>query len=264
MKITTVYCLFLCLVTWVTKPCSAEQLRHSRLRLLPCRAAQGYGMQFRRVRATCCPTQHCCMHRKISPAPQQSCRIPGFEHALRILREHIAAVDSVRDYDCVLLLRNRDSGSELRTVALSLKTRRYPLSIYAYYWAPPSSRHLERAYHHQRGDASLLQMDVRSALCRAVHELTLAESSTVTCAVAQTDGAAVNGKSCRLIEIQCVQASPDPTRLVQLLVYEETGFPARVALLEQSNGDQKIIWDYTYVRVRTDLGMTDESFTIKD
>jgi hypothetical protein len=124
-------------------------------------------------------------------------------------------------------------------------------------------RHTEQVYFRGGGDAAVLQFDARYVLLQAANDLMSTEGTIGQCGITHKEGARVNHERCRMTEIWWTRDGSAKRQLIQLLVYEESGFPARIARLEQGqmHSDRVTSWDFTYLQVQTNLTMTDESFT---
>lgn len=261
MKTTITCCLFLALV--VTTPCAARQRCHNRMRFV----ASGVSMSRDAwVNRMCARRLRTKAHRIDPVNSVVTCRpgrIAEVDRALKVIYEQVAVVESARNYECLLYARHNDGGSEMRTVTMTLRIRRDPLSALARYWAPPAMRHTEQVYFRGGGDAALLQFDARCGLLQTANDLMSTEGTIKQCGITHKEGARVNHERCRMTEIWWIRDGSAKRQLIQLLVYEESGFPARIARLEegQMHSDRVTNWDFTYLQVQTNLTMTDESFT---
>ena len=261
MKITITCCLFVALV--VTTPCAARQRCHNRMRFVASGISMDRDAQVNRMCARRLRTKAYRINRVNSVVTCRPGRIAEVDRALKVIYEQVAVVESARNYECVLHARHNDGSSEMRTVTMSLRIRRDPLSAFARYWAPPAMRFTEQVYFRGGGDAAVLQFDARYVLLQAVNDLMSTEGTIGQCGITHKEGARVNHERCRMTEIWWTRDGSAKRQLIQLLAYEESGFPARIARIEegQMHSDRVTNWDFTYWQVQTNLTMTDESFT---
>ena len=213
--------------------------------------------------------------------------------AIRIAQTCLEKLQDVRDYECVMTKRER-INDQLTTQVMFMRFREEPFSIYMKFGEPFAGREIlyvagrnngMMLAHEGSGIRSLvgtvsLPLDSPEAKAENRHALTDAGlRNLVKLLIQQWELESQYGEiqvqyypDARLGEIACqvVEVShPQPRRqfryhITRLYVDAESGLPVRVENYgwpQQPNGQPVLFEEYTYTRLKTNVGLTDRHFS---
>ncbi len=215
--------------------------------------------------------------------------------AIRVAQASLEALQNVRDYECVLTKREL-IGQQLNTQVMFVRFREEPFSIYCKFGEPHAGREVLYVAGHNNnmmlahegsGLRSLvgtvsLPIDGPEATAENRHPLTQAglrnlvklliqqwelESQYGEIDVRYYPDAKLGETACRVLEA----SHPRPRRqfrfhITRLYIDTSTGLPVRVENYgwpTQDKGPPVLIEEYTYTRLRTNVGLTDLHFDRK-
>lgn len=223
-----------------------------------------------------------------NPAPQ---REHPLRPAIRLAEESLAALESVRDYECGFLKRELING-QLTQQVMQMKVREQPFSLYFKFGEPFPGREVlyvagrnngQMLAHEGTGVKSLigtvsLPLDCPKAKSENRHPLSeagmrnivalLVEQWKKEAAYGEIDvrfypDATIGPVSCRAIEA----SHPQPRRqflyhVTRLYLDNRTDYPVRLESYgwPPPNGEPPLIEEYTFRDVRVNVGLTDRDF----
>ncbi|MFV0443981.1 MAG: DUF1571 domain-containing protein [Planctomycetaceae bacterium] len=212
--------------------------------------------------------------------------------AIRVAQDCLELLQDVRDYECVLTKRERING-QLTTQTMFVRFREQPFSIYCKFGEPFAGREVlyvagqnsgQMLAHEGSGWKAAfgtisLPLDGADAKAENRHPLTDAglrnlinllikqwnyESQYGEINVQYYPDAKLGKVPCRVVEV----THPQPRRqfsyhMTRLYVDGATGLPVRVENYgwpQQQSGQPVLIEEYTYSRLQTNVGLTDQHF----
>lgn len=220
----------------------------------------------------------------------------SLERAVERVRDGCDKVERLRDYSCVLVLRERVDGKLRDYQYLWLKVRHHPFSIYARWFKPTRHRGRELIYVEGLNDGKLLvhegagcsllpyvalsptgpllmrghrhpptQLDLKSTLLRFTKLLEDARSDDGL-RVSWIEGGRINGQSCTLLQLD--NARPDaPFSRVRIWFDDELQLPVRFVKWEssaQADGDAELVEEYTFLGLKGNVDLTDIDFDMSN
>jgi hypothetical protein len=214
--------------------------------------------------------------------------------AIRFAQTALDAMEDVRDYECVMKKRERING-ELQTQVMFMRFREEPFSVYFKFGDPNPGR--EVLYVEGENDGRMLAHEGEGAPVRALfgtvslpvdgpealknsrhvitdsgfrNSLTMLigqwekESAYAEINVQYYPDARLGDIACRVVEVSHPQPRRQfPFHISRLYLDAETNLPVRVENYgwpEQTGGDPVLIEEYTYVKLRTNVGLEDRHF----
>jgi hypothetical protein len=224
---------------------------------------------------------------------------PSSEHpllpVLRWAQQGLPAIENLKDYSAVLARRERIRGKLGGYEYLFIKIRHQPLSVYACFLAPASTRGQEVIYvagqnqgnlwahrAHLPGIVSLrpdglIAMTGRHYplteiglvnLVRRLVEVGRQDISYGECEVKYFTTAKVDKRPCTVIQV--VHPVPRDVfrfHLARIFVDDELKMPVRYESYDwprEPGGEPELIEEYTYLDLKLNNGFTDEDFSIRN
>lgn len=212
--------------------------------------------------------------------------------AIRIAQTSLEQLQSVRDYECVLTKREL-INQQLQTQVMFMRLREEPFSVYCKFGEPHAGREVlyvagrnngMMLAHEGSGLRSLvgtvsLPLNSPEVTAENRHPLTEAglrnllvllirqwegESQYGEISVQYYPDARLGNIACRVVEAMHPQPRRQfPYHLTRLYLDSQTGLPVRVENYgwpTQAGGRPVLVEEYTYVNVRTNVGLTDAHF----
>lgn len=246
--------------------------------------------------AACAPLELAAQSPQVRPtatAPAETPKEHPLKPAIRIAQTSLEKLQDVRDYECVMTKRER-INNQLTTQVMFMRFREEPFSIYMKFGEPFAGREIlyvagrnngMMLAHEGSGIRSLvgtvsLPLDSAEAKAENRHSLTDAGlRNLVRLLIKQWEFESQYGEinvqyypDARLGEIACqvVEVShPNPRRqfayhITRLYVDAQSGLPVRVENYgwpAQPGGQPVLMEEYTYTRLKTNVGLTDQQFS---
>ncbi|HUQ71828.1 MAG TPA: DUF1571 domain-containing protein [Planctomycetaceae bacterium] len=215
--------------------------------------------------------------------------VPALEHAYAA-RQKLAAV---ADYEAVFS-KQEHIGRRMRATSMKMKVREEPFSVYLHYVTPHAGREViyvagrnnGMLLAHEAGLKSIagtvpLAPDSEDAMDGNKYPVTMigmknlleqiitqweAESQFGESVVQYRPDSKLGGVPCKVIET----SHPTPRKqfkfqMTRLFIDEQTGLPIRVeqyAFPQTPEGKPPLIEEYTYTKIRTNIGLTDRDFDV--
>ncbi|MBX3441540.1 MAG: DUF1571 domain-containing protein [Planctomyces sp.] len=216
--------------------------------------------------------------------------------ALKLARESRSALNDVRDYEAVFIKREQ-LGGQLQTQTMQLKLREQPFSVYLGYQEPNAGREIlfvkgqnqnMLLAHEGSGIKSLagtvsLAVDSPQARAENRHPITdLGMRRLVERVIVQWEDEAqyggvevqyypdakIGGVACPAIECSHPKKFRNfPMHVTRLYIDAESKLPVRLenyGYPPSPGADAPLIEEYTYLKIRTNVGLKDEDFSIRN
>ena len=230
--------------------------------------------------------------------PTQLIAAPG-EHpllpAVRWAKTGIAKLDTIQDYSCTMVKRERINGTLGEPEHMFVKVRHEPFSVYVYFLGPAKVKGQEAIYVRGKNDGNIvahpvgfrkklvgkvsLKPDSMLAMAGNRYPMTELGIRRMTerlievgehdchfgeCDVKVTPGVKVNHRDCTRIEV----VHPVPRReflfhLARIYVDSEHNLPTRYEAYEwpeEAGGKPVLTEEYTYLNLKFNNGFTDKDF----
>jgi hypothetical protein len=213
--------------------------------------------------------------------------------ALKLARASRKSMDSVRDYHCLFIKREHLNGSII-TQTMEMKFREEPFSVYLKFQDPNPGREIlfvkgqnenKLLAHEGSGLKSLvgtvpLAIDAPQVRAENRHPITqIGMRNLIDKVIAQWEfegqygeatvqyfpEAKIGGVSCPAIE--CMHPQPRrqfPFHLSRLYIDAQSNLPVRIenyAFPAAPGQEPPLVEEYTYVKVRTNVGLTNNDFS---
>lgn len=216
--------------------------------------------------------------------------------ALKLAKSSRKSVEAVRDYQCLLIKREQLNGDML-TQTMEMKFREEPFSVYLKFQEPNPGREIlfvkgqnenKLLAHEGSGLKSLvgtvpLALDdprVRSENRHPITEIGMKNLIDKVIAQWEYEGqygeatvqyfpeAKIGGVSCPAIECMHPQARRQfPFHLSRLYIDAASNLPVRIenyAFPTAAGQQPPLVEEYTYVKVQTNVGLTNQDFSTKN
>ncbi|WP_145029736.1 DUF1571 domain-containing protein [Caulifigura coniformis] len=216
--------------------------------------------------------------------------------ALKLARASRKSLDSVRDYQCVFIKRELLNGAVV-TQTMEMKFREEPFSVYLKNQEPNPGREILFVYgqndnkllaHEGSGLKSLvgtvpLAIDAPQVRAENRHPITeIGMRKLIDKVIAQWEyegqfgetnvqyypDAKIGGMSCPAIE--CTHPQPRrqfPFHVTRLYIDAQANLPVRIenyGYPAASGQEPPLVEEFTYVKVRTNVGLANEDFSAKN
>ena len=215
--------------------------------------------------------------------------------ALKLARSSRKSVDGLRDYQCLFIKREHLNGAVV-TQTMEMKFREEPFSVYLKYQDPSPGREIlfvkgqnenKLLAHEGSGLKSLVTVSLAldSAQVRAENRHPITEigmKNLIDKVITQWEyegqygeatvqyfpEAKIGGVSCPAIE--CMHPQPRrqfPFHLSRLYIDAQSNLPVRIenyAFPTAPGQEPPLVEEYTYVKVQTNVGLTNTDFSVKN
>ena len=233
------------------------------------------------------------------PARQPAAYPPAIAEAIGAVEASLQALESVSDYSCVLVKRERIGGRLSGNEQLSIKLRHEPFSVYIRYLSPDRVRGQEAIYVHGHNDNRLLahpnglkgrfvrtvrldplgkwamegnRYPVTDLGVKRMAESWLKEAHRdvrfVHCDAKTMPGAKLDGKACTCVELTRRQRHSDvPYQMTRLYIDAESQMPVRYEAYEWSSspGTAPVLAEeYTYREIEPNRRFADRDFDVQN
>jgi hypothetical protein len=210
----------------------------------------------------------------------------------------VKQLESLRDYSCIFVKRERVDGEMTPYTYLRLKVRHQPFSVYIHFDAPADQRGQEAIYVEGRNDGKLLahgtglkaivgtvaleptspramagsRYPITSIgllnMTQTLRDVAGYETQFGECDVRFLPGTKVNGRSCTCMQM----AHPVPRRefkyhVARVFVDDELNLPIRFETYDwpRSQGDEPVLnGEYTFLNLKVNNGFTDMDFDVRN
>lgn len=219
--------------------------------------------------------------------------------AMRIAKNGLSYIDdSIKDYSCTLIKRERIGGELMARQHALCKVRHEPFSVYLYFLAPDEVKTNEAIYVEGRNggkarcrtgigfrsrvgwvslkpNSVMMMKDQRypitmtgiRMLTHRMIEMGTREMQFGECEVKFFKGAKINGRKCMCIQV----THPKPRKqfafhIARIFIDEEMTVPVRYAAYtwpQNQGGAPQLEEEYTYVNLKLNNGFTDADFDEK-
>lgn len=214
--------------------------------------------------------------------------------SVRIIQAAQQSMQRVKDYTCVFVKRERTNGTLSEPQYLYMKIRREPFSVYLRFLKPNAVRGQEALYVHGQNDNQMfahgvglqgvfgtMKLDPNSqlALRGSRYPITEAgldrllrrmlmyaqqEMKIPDLKVQHFEGAKVDNRACICTQVTQPRKRDDAPFYISRTFYdEEWKIPVRTELYtwpETAGDPPLLIGEYTYTRLRFNVGLTDKDF----
>lgn len=216
--------------------------------------------------------------------------------ALKLARSSRKSLESVRDYQCIFIKREHLNGT-VATQTMEMKFREEPFSVYLRCQEPNAGREIlfvkgqnenKLLAHEGSGIASLvgtvpLALDAPQVRAENRHPISeIGMRNLISKVITQWEfegqygettvryfpDARIGGVSCPAIESMHPQPRRQfPFHLSRLYIDAQSNLPVRIenyAFPDAPGKEPPLVEEYTYVKVRTNVGLTNDDFSPKN
>ncbi len=235
------------------------------------------------------------LERLMALAPEK--KLHPLEPILRWAQANLPRIEAIQDYTCVLVKRERIDGRLMPYEYLYLKVRHRPFSVYIYTLAPIKGREIiyvegkndGRLWAHEAGPrrriigtVSLDPQGPRAMkgqkypltevgilnLTRRLIEVGRQELECDQIQARTFAQAKLNGRRCIVLEFRHPEPRPEHRfHIARVFVDREYNLPVRYESYgwpEKEGQDPPLLEEYTYMKLRLNVGLTDEDFDIRN
>ncbi len=235
------------------------------------------------------------LERLLALAPERN--LHPLEPILRWAQANLSRIEDIRDYTCVLVKRERIDGRLMPYEYLYLKVRHRPFSVYIYTLAPIKGREViyvegqndGRLWAHEAGPRrriiGTVSLDPEGPRAMKGQKYPLTEVGILNLTrrlieVGQQElkcdriqartfhQAKLNGRRCIVLEFRHPEPHPKHRfHIARVFVDREHNLPVRYESYgwpEKEGEEPPLLEEYTYMKLRLNVGLSDEDFDIRN
>ncbi len=235
------------------------------------------------------------LERLLALVPQR--KLHPLQPILRWAEANLPRIEAIQDYTCLLVKRERIDGKLMPYEYMYLKVRHRPFSVYIYTLAPIKGREIiyvegknrGRLWAHEAGPRrriiGTVSLDPRGPramrgqkypiteigilnLTRRLIEQGRQELKCDQVQVRTFSQAKLDGRPCIVLEFRHAQRRPEHRfHIARVFVDRRHNLPVRYESYgwpEREGDEPPLLEEYTYSRLRLNVGLTDEDFDIRN